>query len=431
MSIETLTIILVCLLAVFMLSGVWTAVALGLSGSILIFLAKGEIGLHALGSILYNSANSYILVAIPLFIFMGEVMSRSGASTYFYRGVAVLLRALPGGLLHANIFACAIFAAVSGSSVATAASVGAAAIPEMRRRGYDPKAVYGSLAAGGTLGILIPPSLLMVLYGDLVSVSVARMFIAGILPGLLFAAMFAAFIGVRAVMNPAMAPRDADGEAQSWSDALHVIPVVLVLLTVLGGIYTGVTTPTEAAAVGAVGALLLAVGYGGLTRQVFVSALDNTAKVTCMISAIVIGAKILSVAITYIGIGREISQLVVDLDISRWEFLLIMVVWYIVLGMFVDGISMIYMTIPILLPSINGYGFDLVWLGVILTILVEIGQITPPVGINLFTIHAIAKGQFADVVKGSAPFVAIMLFGVLMLILWPQIALWLPSSLRQ
>lgn len=430
MPIEYMTIILVCLLTFLMLSGVWTAVALGLSGSVLIYLTKGEIGLRAIGSILYNSTNSYILVAIPLFLFMGEIMSRSGASTHFYRGVAILLRSLPGGLLHANIFACAIFSAVSGSSVATAASVGTAAIPEMRKRGYDTRSVYGSLAAGGTLGILIPPSLLMVLYGDLVNVSVARLFMAGILPGLLFAGLFAAYIGARCVADPTLAPRNPEEMSdRSWADALHVLPVVMVLLVVLGGIYTGITTPTEAAAIGVLGALLLAGGYGGLTLHVFSLALDSTVRLTCMISAIVVGAKILSVAITYIGIGREISQLMVDMNISKWEFLLVVVIWYIILGMFVDGISMIYMTIPILLPTMQVFGFDLIWLGIILTVLVEIGQITPPVGINLFTIHAIARGEFADVVKGSAPFVAIMLAGVLMLIVWPQIALWLPSSL--
>ncbi len=433
MSLALLITILIVSLTVLLVAGQWMAFALGAVGMLLMYLAKGTLGLQSLSSVVWNTSNSYILIAVPMFLLMGEIILRSGASNYFYRGVVVLLGRLPGGLLHANIFSCAIFAAVSGSSVATAATVGTVAIPEMLKRGYDPKPVFGSLAAGGTLGILIPPSIIMVLYGALVEESIARLFMAGVLPGLLMAGIFMIYIAIHLMINPKLAPPRAQAIADRppMKDVLHVFPVMGLLITVLGSIYFGWATPTEAAAVGAAGALALAIGYGGLTVKVFNESIMSTVKTTCMVTLIIIGAQILSAALTYSGVSRAVSEWILGLGLSKWVFFLALAILYTVLGCFVDGISMIYMTLPVLLPVIKSFGFDLVWFGIILTILIELGQITPPVGLNLFTIHAISGGySFSDVVKGSFPDCFLMVLVIVLLCFFPQIALWLPATVR-
>ncbi len=430
-----LMVVLFTSLTIFLLVGQWTAFALGIVGVLIIVLSKGYIGLQGLSSVVWNNANSYILIAVPMFLLMGEVILRSGVSKFFYAGVATLLRRLPGGLLHANIVSCAIFSAVSGSSVATAASVGTVAIPELLRAGYQPRAVFGSLAAGGTLGILIPPSIVMVLYAALVEESVGRLFIAGILPGILMSAVFMLYIAVLLIRKPHIAPArdklDLAAGVRSERPLLDVMPIVALLTGVLGGIYAGITTPTEASAVGAAGALVLAAAYRTLTWQVFRDSVMSTVKTTCMVAMIIIGAQILSTALTFSGVSRELSEWVLTLGLSKFEFFLMLVVLYVILGCFVDGISMIYMTLPVLLPIIKVVGFDLIWLGIIITILIELGQITPPVGLNLFTIHGISGGaKFSEVVAGSFPYVFLMLGVIAMLWVWPEIALWLPTTMR-
>jgi C4-dicarboxylate transporter DctM subunit len=432
MSLELLTLILVVSLAVMLMAGQWTAFALGICGVLVLYLSKGLLGLTALSSVVWNNANSYILIAVPMFLLMGEIILRSGVSSYFYRGVVVLMGRLPGGLLHANIASCAVFSAVSGSSVATAATVGTVAIPEMLSRGYEPRTVFGSLAAGGTLGILIPPSIVMVLYGALVEESIARLFMAGVVPGLLMAGIFMVFIAVLLLLKPSYAPpREAGSGKSRVAEAAHVFPVLGLLVVVLGSIYSGIATPTEASALGAAGAIVLAVGYGSFTRRVFTESLMATVKTTCMVALIIICAQILSTALTYSGVSRTVSEWVMGLGLGKWQFFVALVVLYLVLGCFVDGVSMIYMTLPVLLPVVKAFGFDLIWFGVILTVLIELGQITPPVGLNLFTIHAISGGaKFSEVAAGSAPYVALMLLVILMLCLWPEIALWLPTTMR-
>lgn len=432
MSLELLTLILVVSLAVMLMAGQWTAFALGICGVLVLYLSKGVLGLTALSSVVWNNANSYILIAVPMFLLMGEIILRSGVSSYFYRGVVVLMGRLPGGLLHANIASCAVFSAVSGSSVATAATVGTVAIPEMLSRGYEPKTVFGSLAAGGTLGILIPPSIVMVLYGALVEESIARLFMAGVVPGLLMAGIFMVFIAILLLVKPSYAPpREAGSGKSRVAEAVHVFPVLGLLVVVLGSIYSGITTPTEASALGAAGAILLALGYRSFTRRVFTESLMATVKTTCMVALIIICAQILSTALTYSGVSRTVSEWVMGLGLGKWQFFVALVVLYLVLGCFVDGVSMIYMTLPVLLPVVKAFGFDLIWFGVILTVLIELGQITPPVGLNLFTIHAISGGaKFSEVAAGSAPYVMLMLLVILMLCLWPEIALWLPTTMR-
>lgn len=435
MSLELIILILVGSLALMLLIGQWTALALGSVGVLVLFLSKGLLGLQALSSVIWNNSASYILIAVPMFLLMGEIILRSGVSGYFYRGVVVLLSWLPGGLLHANILSCAVFSAVSGSSVATAATVGTVAIPEMMKHRYEPRMIFGSLAAGGTLGILIPPSIVMVLYGALVEESIAKLFMAGILPGLTLSAIFMVYIAIRLMMDPTLAPRSHEGakelDAAQARDVVHVFPVMALLVSVLGGIYIGFATPTEAAAVGAAGALLLAALYGNLNWLVFNQAVMSTVKTTCMVVFIIIGAQILSTALTYSGASRAISEWVLGLGLTKWQFFAVLIVLYLVLGCFVDGISMIYMTLPVLLPLIKSFGFDLIWFGIVLTILIELGQITPPVGLNLFTIHAISGGaSFSEVVKGSVPYVVLMLLMVILLAVFPALALWLPTTMR-
>ena len=425
--------LLLGLLAVAMLLGQWTALALGAVGTLMLIIVKGNMGLLTINSVIWNTANSYILIAAPMFLLMGEVILRSGVSGGFYRGVAALVGRTPGGLLHANIIACALFSCISGSSVATAAAVGTVAIPEMTKRGYQPRLVFGSLAAGGTLGILIPPSIVMILYAALVEESVAKLFMAGFIPGLVMSALFMLYIAFRVWTKPEVAP-PPDPVRMPWGERLahgvHVLPIVGLLGMVLAAIYFGVATPTEAAVMGALGALALAWAYGGLGWAMFGEALMSTVRTTCMVLFIIVGAQILSNALSYAGVSRGISEWVVGMELSWWFLLLALVILYLILGCFVDGVSMIYITLPVLYPVVVQTGFDPIWFGVVLTILIELGQITPPVGLNLFTIHGISGGApFSEVVKGSFPFVFVMLATILLLALFPQLALWLPSTM--
>ena len=433
MAWESFAVLLVLVLGTAMVLGQWTAVALGAVGALLLWLSKGQIGLASVSSVVWNTINSYILIAAPMFLLMGEVILRSGVSERFYRGVTVMVRRLPGGLLHANIVACALFSAISGSSVATAASVGTVAIPEMTKRGYAPRLIFGSLASGGTLGILIPPSIVMILYGALVEESIAKLFMAGLLPGIAMSLLFMAYIAVRVLVEPGVAPQTEALDmtaAERRAAVLHILPIIALLLAVLGGIYTGTTTPTEAAAIGAAGAILLAWFYGGLSVEVFREALLSSVRTSCMVLFIIVGAQILSYALSFAGVSRGISDWIVTLELSRWVLFAALILLYVVLGFFVDGVSMIYITLPVLYPVVIAAGFDPIWFGVVLTILIELGQITPPVGLNLFAIHGISGGYpFSDVVIGSIPFVLLMLVTILLLAVFPDLALWIPSTM--
>jgi tripartite ATP-independent transporter DctM subunit len=426
---QFLFLLLVGAMAVSLLIGQWIAFALGTVGTLLIFAAKGSLGLSAIGSIVWNTGNSYILIAIPLFLLMGELILRSGVSLYFYRGVGVLLERLPGGLYHANVGACALFSAICGSSVATAATIGTVAIPELLRRDYDRKLLFGSIAAGGTLGILIPPSIPMILYGALVSESVPKLFMAGVIPGALAALSFSVYIAIRSVLNPRLAPRiSARDGRRSLRDAVHVLPVVVLLTIVLGGIYAGTFTPTEGAAVGVAGAFTMAALYRRLTVAVVSEAVMMTIRTTGMVMLIVVSAQILSAALTFTGVSRSVSEWIYGLGFSKWEFFAALVALYIVLGCFVEGIAMIYITLPVLYPAVQRFGFDPIWFGVALVVLIELGQIHPPMGINLFTIQAIApNSDFGEIVLGALPFVLLILSMVAVLCVFPSMALWLPS----
>jgi tripartite ATP-independent transporter DctM subunit len=376
--------------------------------------------------------NSFVLTAIPLFILMAEIMLRSGLTTRVYQGLAQLVSRIPGGLLQTNIVGCAIFASISGSSITTAASIGGVALPQLQRLKYDPRLSAGSLAAGGTLGILIPPSLAMIIYSSFTETSVARLFMAGVIPGLLLTGMFMAYIFVHALIRPEIAPKMPVPTLPQFLKALiDVVPFVLLIMFVLGTIYAGLATPTEAAALGCIAVIVLCKMFGSMTWKIFNDSLQNTVIVVGNILFIVLAAYLFSYAISYAGIGESITQWVISLKLNKFEFFVAVFILYTILGCLVESVGMIVITVPLLFPLLPQFGIDPVWFGIILVVFVELGQISPPIGINLYVVQAMWSGKLSDVVLGTIPFHLIMLVLLIMLVAWPEIALWLPSRMIQ
>jgi C4-dicarboxylate transporter DctM subunit len=397
-----------------------------------IFLQGGFKGFKALGLVSWGSMNSFVLTAIPLFILMAEIMLRSGLTTRVYQGLAQLVSRIPGGLLQTNIVGCAIFASISGSSITTAASIGGVALPQLQRLKYDPRLSAGSLAAGGTLGILIPPSLAMIIYSSFTETSVARLFMAGVIPGLLLTGMFMAYIFVHALIRPEIAPKMPVPTLPQFLKALvDVVPFVLLIMFVLGTIYAGLATPTEAAALGCIAVIVLCKVFGSMTWSIFNDSLQNTVIVVGNILFIVLAAYLFSYAISYAGIGESITQWVIGLKLNRLEFFMAIFILYTILGCLVESVGMIVITVPLLFPLLPQFGIDPVWFGIILVVFVELGQISPPIGINLYVVQAMWSGKLSDVVMGTIPFHLIMLVLLVMLVAWPEIALWLPSRMIQ
>ena len=432
MSWEVTFLLVVGLLLVLLLSGLWIAFGLGLAGIIVLLLHGGPPALAPLGYVSWNTVESFVLTSVPLFILMGELILRAGLSENFYRSMGLWFHGVKGGLLQSNIVACAIFAAVSGSSVATAAAIGTVAIPEMSRRGYEPKILFGSLAAGGTLGILIPPSIPMIIYGAMVEQSVERLFIAGVLPGIVMSLIFMAYIWVRVAVTPSLVPpaeaRPTWGER--FSSLAGVAPMFLLILLVLGSIWLGYATPTEAAAVGASAAMVLALASRRLSWRVFAGSVTSTIRTTCMVLFIIVGAQILTYALVKTGASRALTAWVVDLGLSKWILFAIVTVLYIFLGCIIDGVSMMVLTLPILYPIIIAAGFDPIWFGIALVILIELGNVTPPVGLNMFVIHGISGGRpIGEVIWGSLPFGILMLAVLALIGIFPGLVSWLPSTL--
>jgi len=429
---EVTFLLVVGLLLVLLLSGLWIAFGLGLAGIIVLLLHGGPPALAPLGYVSWNTVESFVLTSVPLFILMGELILRAGLSENFYRSMGLWFHGVKGGLLQSNIVACAIFAAVSGSSVATAAAIGTVAIPEMTRRGYEPKILFGSLAAGGTLGILIPPSIPMIIYGAMVEQSVERLFIAGVLPGIVMSLIFMAYIWVRVAVTPSLVPpaeaRPTWGER--FSSLAGVAPMFLLILLVLGSIWLGYATPTEAAAVGASAAMVLALASRRLSWRVFAGSVTSTIRTTCMVLFIIVGAQILTYALVKTGASRALTAWVVDLGLSKWILFAIVTVLYIFLGCIIDGVSMMVLTLPILYPIIIAAGFDPIWFGIALVILIELGNVTPPVGLNMFVIHGISGGRpIGEVIWGSLPFGILMLAVLALIGIFPGLVSWLPSTL--
>lgn len=379
----------------------------------------------------WNSLNSWSLTALPLFILMGEILFRTAISTRLLNGLVPWLSNVPGRLLHINIVACSLFAAVSGSSAATTATVGKITLDELSKRGYDRSLAIGSLAGAGTLGFLIPPSLIMIIYGVLSDTSIGKLFIGGVIPGLLLAVFYSMYIALRAIMKPSIVP--AADERYSFAEKLKaikdLIPVLLLVFVVLGGIYLGFTTPTEAAAIGVLGALILAVAYRNLSWHNFREALLQAVQTSCMICLIIAGAAFLSQVVGFVGIARGISVYITSLDMSPYMLLVVLGLMYLVLGMILDGISIVVMTLPIVLPIVTAAGFDPLWFGIYLVIMVELSQITPPVGFSLFVIQGISYEPVSFIIRATLPFLIIMILMVVLLALFPDLVLYLPEKM--
>jgi len=426
------TALLIAALFLILGSGVW--IGLTLSGvawiGIQIFSARpaGD----AMAVTIWGSASSWTLTALPLFIWMGEILFRTRLSQDMFRGLAPWMQALPGRLLHTNVVGCAIFAAVSGSSAATCATIGKMTLPELKRRGYPDHMVVGTLAGAGTLGLLIPPSIILIVYGVAADVSIAQLFIAGVIPGILLALLFSGYIMVWALRHPEQVPpRDPPMPLREKLRASgSLIPVVLLIAGVLGSIYAGIATATEAAAVGVVGALLLSALQGSLNWATFREALMGATRLYCMIALILAGAAFLTLAMGYMGLPRHLAEWISGLGLSPFALVLALMVFFIVLGCFLDGISMVVLTMGVLMPTVQKAGIDPIWFGIFIVLVVEMAQITPPVGFNLFVLQGMTGRQLPWIARVSVPMFLLMVAAVLLLWFVPGLATWLPQQMR-
>jgi tripartite ATP-independent transporter DctM subunit len=386
----------------------------------------------AMAVTIWGASSSWTLTALPLFILMGEILFRSRLSQDMFRGLAPLLSYLPGRLLHTNVLGCTIFAAVSGSSAATCATIGKMTLPELSKRGYPDNIVIGTLAGSGTLGLLIPPSIIMIVYGVTAEVSIAKLFIAGVFPGLLLAGLFSLYIIGWALLNPGRIPRENDGMSlmQRFREFWRLGPVLLLIVAVLGSIYMGLATATEAAGLGVVGALVLSGLQGTLSWESLKASVMGATRLYCMIAFILAGAAFLTLAMGYIGLPRHLAEWIGGLGLSKLELLLVLMLFYIVLGCFLDGISMIVLTMGVILPTVSGAGIDLIWFGIFLVLVVEMAQITPPVGFNLFVLQGMTQKPLGYIAKASLPMFLVMTIAVLLLVQFPGLASWLPAQMR-
>jgi len=411
-------------------AGMAVPFAIAVPGVIYLLLQNGLTSLKGIGLITWGSMDSFTLTAIPLFVLMAELMQRSGLSFRIYRGLAKVVSRLPGGLLQTNIVGCALFASISGSSVATAASIGGVALPQLVQRNYDRRLSAGSLAAGGTLGILLPPSIAMIIYGSFTETSVAKLFMAGVVPGLMLTGMFMLYIGARSFWGGAV-PRESERTKGGVLLALaDIVPFALLIGGIMGSIYAGVATPTEAASGGCLFALLLCLFWGELSWRQFVDAMHRTVQIVGNLLFIIYSAYIYAYAIGVAGVGESVTSWLVGLNLSHFQFFAALFVLYTVLGCLVESIGMIVITVPLLYPVLGRYGIDPIWFGVILVMYVELGQISPPIGINLFVIQSIWDGELGDVVMGTIPFHIIMFVLLFLLTIFPQLALWLPAHMN-
>src|SRR6266481_107345 len=383
----------------------------------------------AMGEIAWGTSNNFLLVAIPFFVLLGEILLRSGMAERMYNALVLWVPWLPGGLMHSNIAACAMFAATSGSSVATAATIGTVALGEVEKRGYSERLFLGTIAAGGTLGILIPPSINMIVYGVLTETSIPKLYLAGFIPGIVLASLFSLTVLIICLVNPALGGKPTAASSKQRIAALpDLIPPLVIFLAVIGSIYAGWATATESAALGVVAALFVAGVRGRLTLTVLLHAFEGTMRTTAMIMAIIVAAYFLNFVITSIGLTGQVNRFITELGLSPTELLVAVIVFYFILGMFMETLSMMVATVPIIAPIMIKAGYDPIWFGIVIIILMELAMIPPPVGLNLYVVQGLRKrGKIDDVIIGSSPFVITMLLMIVVLSLWPQIALWLPS----
>jgi C4-dicarboxylate transporter DctM subunit len=431
MSDFAITALLIAALFALLGSGVWIGLTLTGVAWIGMQLFSARPAGDAMAVTIWGSASSWTLTALPLFVWMGEILFRTRLSESMFRGLAPWVTWLPGRLLHTNVIGCAIFAAVSGSSAATCATIGKMSLPELGKRGYPEGITIGSLAGAGTLGLLIPPSIIMIVYGVAADVSIAKLFIAGVLPGILLAALFSGYLMAWALMNPGKVPRPdrVMSLGERLHESRHLIPVVILIAAVLGSIYTGVATATEAAAVGVVGALLLSLVQGSLTWQTFRDSLMGATRLYCMIALILAGAAFLTLSMGYIGLPRHLAEYIGGLGLSPFVLVVALALFFIVLGCFMDGISIVVLTMGVLLPTVQAAGIDLIWFGIFVVVVVEMAQITPPVGFNLFVLQGMTGKDIAYIARVTMPFFFLMFAMVLLLWFFPQIATWMPGHM--
>ena len=419
------------LLVVLLAGGLWIAMAMATVawlGLQLFTTSPPEVNLF---QSFWGSSASWTLAALPLFVWMGEILFRTRLSDEMFEGLSPWLGWLPGRLMHVNVFGCGIFAAVSGSSAATCATIGKVALPELKKRGYDERMCLGALCGAGTLGLLIPPSIVMIVYAVAAEVSILKMFLAGVFPGILLITLFSGFIVLWALLNPAKTPRHVDAQSlmNRVRKAKNLIPCLMLIAFVMGVMFTGYATATEAAAFGVLGALGIALWSRSLTWESFRVSLMGATRLSCMILFILAGASFLSSCMAFTGIPRELAAWVGSLNASPFALIAILAVIYLLLGMAIDGISMIVLTTSIVLPMVEAAGFDLIWFGIFIVILVEIAQITPPVGFNLFVLQTMSGRDANYVALASLPFFFLMILAITIVVAFPQIAVWLPEAL--
>ena len=428
-----LTIFFISILLFFLGTGIWVAISMiGVSALGMMLFTSRPVG-DAMATTIWGTSSSWTLTALPLFVWMGEILFRTKLSENLFEGLSPWMQKLPGGLIHVNVVGCALFAAISGSSAATVATVGKMSIPELRKRNYPEKILLGSLAGSGTLGLLIPPSIILIIYGVTVQESIAKLFIAGIFPGIMIAILFMLYVIVWSLLNKKSMPKSF--EKYSFLEKIRrskqLLPVIILILAVIGSIYTGIATATEAASLGVVGALILSYFQKSLTLETFKKSLLGATKTSCMIAFILAGSSFLSLAMGFTGLPRNLAIWIESMDLSPYILIFVLMIFYIILGMFLDGISAVVLTMAIIEPMIRQAGFDMIWFGIFLVVVVEMAQITPPVGFNLFVLQGMANKDMSYIARSAFPLFLLMILAVIAIIIFPEIALWLPQQMVQ
>ncbi len=426
-----LTIFFISVLLFFLGSGIWVALSMvGVSAIGMMLFTSRPVG-DAMATTIWGTSSSWTLTALPLFVWMGEILFRTKLSENLFKGLSPWMQKLPGGLIHVNIVGCALFAAISGSSAATVATVGKMSIPELRKRNYPEKILLGSLAGSGTLGLLIPPSIILIIYGVAVQESIAKLFIAGIIPGIMIALIFMSYVIIWSLINKQEMPKIFEEYSflEKIKRSKQLLPVIILILAVIGSIYIGIATATEAASLGVVGALILSYFQKSLSLETFKSSLLGATKTSCMIAFILAGSTFLSLAMGFTGLPRNLALWIQNMDLSPYVLIFVLMIFYIILGMFLDGISAVVLTMAIIEPMIRQAGFDMIWFGIFLVIVVEMAQITPPVGFNLFVLQGMAKKDMGYIARCAFPLFLLMILAVILVVIFPEIALWMPEQM--
>ncbi len=427
------TALLIGSLFLILASGVWIGLTLSGVAWIGMQLFSSRPAGDAMAVTIWGSSSSWTLTALPLFIWMGEILFRTRLSQDMFKGLAPWMQRLPGRLLHTNVVGCAIFAAVSGSSAATCATIGKMSLPELAKRGYPDDMAVGSLAGAGTLGLLIPPSIIMIVYGVTADVSISQLFIGGVIPGIVLAGIFSLYIALWSLKNAALIPPpDAPMTfAEKLRESRSLIPVVILIACVLGSIYAGIATATEAAGIGVLGSLLISAAQGSMNWATFRDSLMGGTRLYCMIALILAGAAFLTLSMGYIGLPRHLAEWIATLGLSQFGLILMLTAFYVVLGCFLDGISMVVLTMGVIMPTVQKAGIDPLWFGIFIVIVVEMAQVTPPVGFNLFVLQGMTRREIGSIASAAFPFFLLMVLMVVLLYVFPQLVTFLPQQMRR